>query len=48
MFFKKNKNSEFKNLLVQTEKKEKIKKEEVDIKWIIRIIIITFIISFSL
>ena len=35
MFFKKNKNSEFKNLLVQTEKKEKIKKEEVDIKWII-------------
>lgn len=48
MFFKKNKNSEFKNLLVQTEKKEKIKKEEVDIKWIIKIIIITFVISFSL
>lgn len=48
MFFKKNKNSEFKNLLVQTEKKEKIKKEYVDVKWIIRIVIITFIISFSL
>lgn len=48
MFFKKNKNTEFKNLLVQTEKKEKIKKEQVDVKWIIRIIIITFIISFSL
>lgn len=48
MFFKKNKNSEFKNLLVQTEKKEKIKKELLDVKWILRIIIITFIISFSL
>ena len=48
MFFKKNKNSEFKNLLVQTEKKEKIKKEQVDVKWIIRIVIITFVISFSL
>ena len=48
MFFKKNKYSEFKNLLVQTEKKEKIKKEYVDVKWIIRIVIITFIISFSL
>lgn len=48
MFFKKNKNSEFKNLLVQTEKKEKIKKEYVDVKWILRIVIITFIISFSL
>ena len=48
MFFKKNKNTEFKNLLVQTEKKEKIKKEQVDIKWIIRIVIITFVISFSL
>ncbi len=48
MFFKKNKNSEFKNLLVQTEKKEKIKKEHVDVKWIIRIVVITFVISFSL
>ena len=48
MFFKNNKNSEFKNLLVQTEKKEKIKKELLDVKWILRIVIITFIISFSL
>lgn len=48
MFFKKNKNSEFRNLLIQTEKKEKIKKERVDIKWIIKIIIIAFVISFSL
>lgn len=48
MFLKNNKNSEFKNLLVQTEKKEKIKKELLDVKWILRIVIITFIISFSL
>lgn len=46
MFF--NKNSEFKNLLVQTKNKEKIRKERVDIKWIIKIIIITFVISYSL
>lgn len=48
MFFKKDKNSEFKNLLVQTEKKEKIKKEHVDVKWIIRIVVIAFVISFTL
>lgn len=46
MFF--NKNSEFKNLLVQTKNKEKIRKERVDIKWIIKIIIIAFVISYSL
>lgn len=46
MFF--NKNSEFKNLLVQTKNKEKIRKERVDIKWVIKIIIITFVISYSL
>ncbi len=46
MFFYKN--SEFKNLLVQTKNKEKIRKERVDIKWIIKIIIITFVISYSL
>ena len=42
------KNKELKNLIIQTEKKEKIKKEKVDIKWIITIVIITFIISFAL
>ena len=42
------KNSEFKNLVEQTKRREKIKKEKVDIKWIITIIIITFIISFGL
>ena len=42
------KNSEFKNLVEQTKRREKIKKEKVDIKWIITIIIVTFIISFGL
>ena len=41
----KKKNSEIKNLLAQTRKKEKLKKEHVDIKWIITIISIAFIIS---
>ena len=40
--------SEFKNLLEQTKKKEKIKKEKVDIKWIITIVLIAFVISFGL
>ena len=40
--------SELKNLLEQNKKKEKIKKEKVDIKWIITIVIIAFIISFGL
>lgn len=48
MFFQKNKNSEFRNLLVQTKKKEKIKKEHVDVGWIVKIIIMAFVISFSL
>ncbi len=39
------KNKELKNLLIQTEKKEKVKKEHVDFKWINKIVIITFIIS---
>lgn len=39
---------EFKNLLVQNRRKEKIKKEYVDVKWIIKIIIIAFVISFLL
>ncbi len=41
----KKKNSEIDNLIVQTKKKEKIKKEKADFKWIIKIVIITFIIS---
>ncbi|MDD5888015.1 MAG: hypothetical protein PUC82_00825 [bacterium] len=48
MLFKKNKNSEFENLLVQTEKKEKNKKEQVDVKWVVKIVIMAFLISFSL
>ncbi len=46
--FKKKKESELKNLVEQTKKKEKIKKESVDKKWIIIIVLITFIISFCL
>ncbi len=41
----KKKNNEIKNLIAQTKKKEKIKKEHVDVKWIIEIVIITFVIS---
>ncbi len=39
---------EFENLLVQTRRKEKIKKEHVNVGWIVKIVIIAFIISFSL
>lgn len=39
---------EITNLKVQTRRKEKIKKESVDIKWVIKIIVIAFIISFCL
>lgn len=46
--FKKNKNSEFRNLLEEEKKKEKIKKEKVDFKWIITIVIIAFVLSFCL
>ena len=42
------KQSELKNLVEQTKKREKIKKERVDIKWIITIIIVAFTISFGL
>ena len=42
------KQSELKNLVEQTKKKEKIKKEQVNWKWIITIVCITFIISFLL
>ena len=40
--------SELKQLVEQTKKREKIKKEKVDIKWIITIIIVAFAISFGL
>ena len=39
---------EFENLLVQTRRKEKIKKEHVNVKWIIQIVVMAFVISFSL
>ena len=42
------KTSELKNLVEETKRREKIKKEKVDIKWIITIVIIAFAISFGL
>lgn len=42
------KNKELKNLIIETKKKEKIKKEQVNIKWVITIVIIAFILSFAL
>ena len=45
---KNKKQSEFNNLLEQTKKKEKIKKEKVNVKWIITIVITSFVISFCL
>ena len=49
MFFrKKDEKEELKNLLVQTRRKEKIKKEKVNVKWICQIAIISFTISFGL
>lgn len=40
------KNSELENLKIQTRRKEKVKKELVDKKWILTIILITFTLSF--
>ena len=40
------KNNELKNLIEDTKKKEKIKKETVDKKWIMIIVCISFTISF--
>lgn len=42
------KKSELNNLVEQTKKREKIKKEKVDIKWIMIIVIVAFVISFLL
>lgn len=46
MFIKKN--NEIRNLMVQNRRKEKIKKEKVDVKWILIIVGITFFLSFIL
>ncbi len=43
---KEKKQSELKNLIEVTKKKEKIKKEKVDWKWIIIVLIVSFMISF--
>ena len=43
--FRHNNKSEFSNLLEQTKKREKIKKERVNWKWIITIVIVSFLIS---
>ncbi len=50
MFFKKKnkKPSEFENLVEQSKKKEKIKKETVNYKWIFTIVVLSFVISFCL
>ena len=49
MGLKKNESkNELKNLLVQTRRKEKVKKESVNVKWIIQIVLISFTISFGL
>lgn len=49
MLFKKNdKKQEFRNLLVQNKRKESIKKERVNIKWIRTILLITFTLTFVL
>lgn len=44
----KKKKNELENLIEQTKKKEKVKKEHVDINWIIKILIMSFAISFGL
>lgn len=44
----KRKNTEIDNLLIQTKRKEKIKKEKVDVKWILTIVVMAFTISFVL
>ncbi|MBQ6497645.1 MAG: hypothetical protein IJI58_02895 [Bacilli bacterium] len=44
----KKKENEFKSLVEETRKKEKIKKEKVNVKWIITIIVVSFVISFCL
>ena len=45
---KEKKQTELKKLVEETRKKEKIKKEQVNVKWIITIVVVSFIISFCL
>ena len=42
------KNNELNNLIEQTKKKEKVKKEHVDKKWIATVVIVAFLTSFTL
>lgn len=44
----KKKENEFKSLVEETKRKEKIKKEKVNVKWIITVVIVSFVISFCL
>ena len=44
----KKKEYEFKSLVEETRRKEKIKKEKVNVKWIITVVIVSFVISFCL
>lgn len=44
----KKKENEFKSLVEETRRKEKIKKEKVNVKWIITVVIVSFVISFCL
>lgn len=44
----KKKNNELNNLIEQTKKKEKVKKEHIDVKWIFKILVMSFMISFGL
>lgn len=48
MDMKKNKENELEYLIKETKKKEKIKKETVNIKWISIIVLVAFLISFGL
>ena len=48
MFLKKKKPTEFDNLVAETKKREKTKKENVDKKWILTIVGLSFAISFCL
>ncbi len=44
----KKKENEFKSLVEETRRKEKIKKEKVNVKWIVTVVIVSFVISFCL
>ena len=48
IFNDRTKRDELKNLKIQTRRKEKIKKERVNVKWILTIVVVTFLLSFCL